>query len=116
MSSETRSRSVDSDLQTAQYLTIGMNLTLVLAVVTVAAGVALGVAIIVVATVGLFTLAMCGYVVAHVTLHRRVADARKRGREQASVTGALGLIRANLLLYGAFVLAGLAVVFEFGYV
>jgi hypothetical protein len=116
MSSETRSGSVDSDLQTAQYLTIGMNLTLVLGVVTVAAGVALGVAIIVLATLGLFTVALCGYVIAHITLHRRVAEARERGREQASVTGALGLIRANLLLYGAFVLAGLAVVVEFGYV
>jgi hypothetical protein len=116
MASETRSGSVDSELQTAQYLTIGMNLTLLLAVVTVAAGVALGAAIIVLATVGLFAVALLGYVAAHVTLHRRVAEARERGREQASLSGALGLIRANLLLYGAFVLAGLVIVFEFGYV
>jgi protein-S-isoprenylcysteine O-methyltransferase Ste14 len=116
MSSRTGSRSIDSSLQTAQYLTIGMNLTLVLAVATIAAGVALGVAIVVVAALGLFAVAVLGYAIAHVTLHRRVADARERGREQASITGALGLIRANLLLYGAFVLCGLGVAFWLGYI
>ncbi len=116
MSSETGSRSVDSDLQTAQYLTIGMNLTLVLAVLAVVAGVVLGIAILVLATLGVFTVAVVGYIVAHTVLHRRVAGARKRGREKATVAGALGLIRTNLLLYGAFVLAVLGVVFWLGYI
>jgi len=116
MSSETGSRSVDSDLQTAQYLTIGMNLTLVLAVLAVAVGVLLGIAILVLTTLGVFAVAVVGYVVAHTVLHRRVASARKRGREKATVAGALRLIRTNLLLYGAFVLCGLGVAFWFGYI
>lgn len=116
MSSETGSRSVDSDLQTAQYLTIGMNLTFVLAVIAVAAGVVLGIAIVVLATLGAFIVAVVGYVVAHTMLHRRVASARKRGREKATLAGALALIRTNLLLYGAFVLAGFGLAFWFGYI
>jgi hypothetical protein len=116
MSSETRSGSIDSDLQTAQYLTIGMNLTLVLAVLAVAAGVVLGIAILVLATLGVFTVAVIGYAVAHTLLHRRVAGARKRGRERATVRGALALIRTNLLLYGAFVIAGIGLAVAFGYV
>lgn len=115
MSSETGSRNVDSDLRTAQYLTIGMNAALVLAVLAVAVGVVLGIAILVLATLGVFTVAVAGFVVAHTVLHRRVASARKRGREQATVVGALSLIRTNLLLYGAFVLAGLGVAFWLGY-
>ncbi|PSP61767.1 hypothetical protein BRC77_11905 [Halobacteriales archaeon QH_8_64_26] len=115
MSSETRSGSIDSDLQTAQYLTIGMNLTLVLAVLAVAAGVVLGIAILVLGTLGVFTVAVVGYAVTHTVLHRRVAGARRRGRERATVRGALALIRTNLLLYGAFVLAGFVIVFQFGY-
>ena len=116
MTSQTGSGTVESDLQTAQYLTIGMNLALVLAIITVAVGVALGVAIVVVTTVGLFTVAALGYVVTHVILHRRVASARKRGRKEATVVGALGLIRSNILLYGAFVLVGIGIVAAFGYV
>ena len=116
MSSETGSRSVDSDLQTAQYLTIGMNLTFVLAALAVAAGVVLGIAIVVLATLGVFTAAVVGYAVAHTVLHRRIASARKRGREKATVAGALRLIRTNLLLYGAFVLAGVGIAVWFGYI
>jgi fumarate reductase subunit D len=115
MSSETRSRGIDSDLQVAQYLTIGMNAVLVLAVLALALGVALGIALLVVATLSVFVIATIAYVITHVVLHQRVAAARERGRERATIRGALGLIKTNLLLYGAFVLAGLAIVFSSGY-
>lgn len=110
-------RNTDSDLQIAQYLTIATNLAFVLAFLALVAGLALDLATVVLAVLGAFALVAAAFVVAHVVLHRRVAATRGRGpTKSGTVGGALGLIRTNILLYGAFLLVGFGLAVYFGYV
>ncbi|WP_254547396.1 hypothetical protein [Halomarina pelagica] len=107
---------MDSDIATARRLTLGMNVALLVAILAVVAGVALGEPALVLATLGLFVVALVGYVVGHVTLHRRIAAENPSAvTNDGTVTAALGLIRVNLLLYGGFVLLVVALAVTQGY-
>jgi hypothetical protein len=106
----------NSDIATARRLTVGMNAAFALAVLALVAGVVLELGTVILATLGVFALVVVGYAAAHVVLHRRVsASSGASVTRDDSLGAALGLIRTNLLLYGGFLVAGVAVAFALGY-
>ena len=106
----------NSDITTARRLTLGMNVALVAAILALVAGIVLQMGSVVLATLAVFALVAGGYAIAHVALHRRVAESSGTNvTRDDSVGAALGLIRTNLLLYGGFVLVGAAVAYVLGY-